>query len=59
MKNLFNRIFWRLTEHVYDEGMVAGKMIGAYFEREYIIKQLEDADSTCSDWAIAVIRNKQ
>lgn len=57
--NLLNRIYWRLTEHIFEEGMRSGEMIGAYYERERIIKALDDADSSCSPWAIAVIRDKQ
>lgn len=55
--NLLNRIYWWLTEPIFNEGYKSGMMVGAYFEREAIIKALDEADSACSGWAEAVIRN--
>ena len=54
--NLLNRIYWRLTERIFEEGMRSGEMLGAYYERHRIIKALEDADSACAPWAVAVIK---
>lgn len=42
----------------YDEGRTHGIDIGVTTERERIIKLLENSDSACSAWAIALIKGE-
>lgn len=55
IKELGNRIFWRLTDHIYEEGVMFGYTMGVRAERHRIIEALEDADSACSGWAVGII----
>lgn len=59
MRNLLKNMYWRLTERVFNDGMKSGEMIGAYYERHRIVKLLEQSDSVCADWAIALIRGEK
>jgi hypothetical protein len=52
------RIFWFFTNKAWLEGFLKGEAFGAYDERQRIIKLLEDADSACSGWAIALIKGE-
>jgi hypothetical protein len=47
-----------MSEFEFERGREAGVKWGERLERERIIKLLEESDSVCNEWAIALIKGE-
>lgn len=53
------RTFARKYDAGFAKGLMFGKAVATRDEQERIIALLEDADSACSSWAVALIKGEK